>query len=120
MTWVLVIDGNATSRSGVTFALAEQGYGVLSAPDEAAALVFAKHHHPDVLVLDSEATLPASCSPALRFGRLVAPAPEPQIIVLAKPPDAEARRHTATATTRPPKPFNLSDLVDLVVRHGRR
>ena len=89
---VLVVDDDPASRALLELALSSEGYAVVQAPDGKAALETARHHHPDVILLDL--AMPIMDGFSFRAAQLrdSAIAGIPVICVSGRPDSVEATR----------------------------
>jgi CheY-like chemotaxis protein len=112
---VLVIDDDLSIREAMELALTEEGYDVRVAPDGATGLSLIEEWQPTVILLDLK--MPGmdgwKFAEAYRRG----PAPRAPVVVLTAADDAEGWAPQIGASAVLPKPFDLTELLDVVHRH---
>jgi two-component system chemotaxis response regulator CheY len=115
---ILVVDDDAAVRRLLSWALTDEGYAVLEAPDGAVALARAQEAAPGLILLDMRMPVLDGWAFARRYR--ARPGPHAPIICVTAALDAAAavaRGAQIGAAATLSKPFDLDDLLALVRRH---
>src|SRR5947208_1289034 len=114
---ILVVDDDDSIRSFVELALGSEGYGVVTAPNGARALVLATERHPDLILLDMR--MPVMDGWAFARAYRGQDGPHAPIVVITAATDAGGRAAEIDADGFLGKPFDLDELLALVARYVR-
>jgi two-component system chemotaxis response regulator CheY len=114
---ILIVDDDQEIREMVEYALAEEGYAVITAQHGAAALEVLEQHCPSLILLDMRMPVMDGWT----FARTYRQRPEPHvpIVVMTAAIDAAQWSREVSAAAVIPKPFELNRLFDTVKRHAR-
>jgi CheY-like chemotaxis protein len=115
---ILVVDDDEGILGFVTEALAEEGYEVLAARDGAEALEQASREPPDLILLDMR--MPVMDGWQFTAAYRSRPGPHAPIIVMTAARDAPGIANEIHAQGCLPKPFTLTDLLDVAARFTRQ
>jgi CheY-like chemotaxis protein len=114
---VLVVDDDADIRDVVSWALTEDGYDVVTAPNGAVALERAGENPPALILLD--VAMPVMDGWAFARAYRQIPGPHAPLVLLTARVAACARAGEVEASGYLAKPFEVADLLDVVRRHTR-
>jgi DNA-binding response OmpR family regulator len=117
---ILVVDDDESLRRLLFWALADEGYSVMEAPDGAVALARVREAAPGLILLDMRMPVLDGWEFARRYRAL--PGPHAPIICVTAAVDAAevaARGAQIGAVASLSKPFDLNELLALVGRHVR-
>ncbi len=112
---ILVVDDDEGIREFVGWALADEGYEIMAAPDGAAALKLSRKVRPDLILLDMRMPVMDGWEFARAF-RAVPGLPVPVVLMTAAR-DAAALAAEIHADGYLAKPFDLSELLEVVGRY---
>jgi two-component system, chemotaxis family, chemotaxis protein CheY len=114
---VLVVDDDETISEFVEMALSDEGYDVVTAPHGAAALqVITEQGNPSLILLDMRMPVMDGWQFSREYRALAGP--KAPIVVLTAAADAAQSAQQINADGYLSKPFDLSDLIDLVGRYA--
>ncbi|HSN98693.1 MAG TPA: response regulator [Candidatus Nanopelagicales bacterium] len=114
---ILVVDDDVEIREMLRIALTEEGYGVVCAPDGAAALAVLEHETPGVILLDMR--MPVMDGWAFARAYAERPGPHAPILVITAAVDAGRWAREIGASAAIAKPFDLNRLIDKIAEHMR-
>jgi CheY-like chemotaxis protein len=116
---ILVVDDDATLRRLLFWALTDEGYSVMEAPDGAVALARAHEAAPGLILLDMRMPVMDGWEFARRYH--ARPGPHAPIVCVTAAADAAAvaaRGAQIGAVASLSKPFDLEELLALVGRYA--
>src|SRR5919198_5246129 len=111
---ILIIEDDTDVRASLAEVLLSEGYEIAEAQDGAEGLRAARHHLPDLILLDL--MMPTMNGWDFRAAQMTDPALAaiPVVVISAALPD---QVHAIGAVAHLHKPFDLVDLLDAVERH---
>jgi two-component system chemotaxis response regulator CheY len=116
---ILVVDDDEAVRRLLSWALTDEGYAVLEAPDGAVALARAQEAAPGLILLDMRMPVLDGWAFARRYRARPGPhAPIVCVTAALDPAAAAARGAQIGAVATLSKPFDLDDLLAVVRRYA--
>jgi CheY-like chemotaxis protein len=115
---ILVVDDDTSIRSFVEMALDGEGYSVSTATNGAQALAVTDQVHPDLILLDMRMPIMDGWTFARRYRSQAGP--HAPIVVITAATDAGERAAEIEADGYLGKPFDLDELLGLVLRYTTR
>lgn len=112
---VLVVEDDKAILEFLEWALADEGYEVVSAPDGAAALKTVETLSPDLILLDL--LMPRMDGPSFARAYHARPQPHAPIVLISASNEAPKLASVVGAVEHLAKPFNLELLLAIIDRH---
>jgi two-component system, chemotaxis family, chemotaxis protein CheY len=112
---VLIVDDDDGIRESIDMTLSDEGYEVLTASHGADALTLVDHHSPSLILLDMRMPVMDGWQFARAYRQM--PGPHAPIVVFTAALEAAGRAAEIHADGVLPKPFSLSELLEIVGRY---